>query len=88
METYSYLTPSWAFVLIKSFKVANCLGPSCWMMSGRRSLIVFVSGFPTITNVLLWTDANTILNHLGTIRSLEIQDCIIISEEVNLIDLL
>lgn len=34
-----------------------CFGPSCWTISGRRSLMVFVSGSPETINVLFWMDA-------------------------------
>ena len=34
-----------------------CLGPSCWMMSGSRSLIVLVSGSPETIKVLFWIEA-------------------------------
>jgi hypothetical protein len=58
----SYFSPLvGAFVLIKSFKLENCLGPNCCIISGSKSFIVFVSGAPTITNALLCTFAKTIL---------------------------
>jgi len=40
-----------------SFKILCCLGPSCCKISGKRSLILFVSGSPVTIKVLLWIDA-------------------------------
>ena len=34
-----------------------CLGPSCWIMSGRRSFMVLVSGSPLTMKVLFWIEA-------------------------------
>lgn len=40
-------------VLVTNYcKSLCCLGPSCWMMSGSKSLIVLVSDSPETINVL------------------------------------
>jgi hypothetical protein len=40
-----------------SWRSLCCLGPSCWMMSGNKSLIVLVSDSPETMNVLFWIEA-------------------------------
>jgi len=47
----------WTLWLTKSFSALCCFGPSCWRISGSKSLMVFVSGSPDTINVLFWMEA-------------------------------
>lgn len=47
----------WGMLETSSWRSLLCLGPSCWMMSGRRSLTVLVSGSPLTMKVLFWMEA-------------------------------
>ena len=54
--TYS-LCSAFSPPVTNSFNSLCCFGPSCWIISGRRSFIVLVSGSPDTINVLFWIEA-------------------------------
>lgn len=56
-------SPPWGKLITNSCKSLCCLGPNCWMISGSKSLMVFVSGSPQTMNVLFWRDAYA--NHMN-----------------------
>ena len=62
--TNSGTSSCWACPVLetRSLRTCCCLGPSCWMISGRRSLMVLVSGSPEIMKVFDWIAANAELN--------------------------
>lgn len=47
----------WGKLETSSCSSLCCLGPSCWTISGSRSLMVLVSGSPVTMKVLLGMEA-------------------------------